>query len=202
MRIRALLAVIAIGLFSGSEASAGLIDIADGASVILNGDYGVLTNFCCGWDPAEPSAPGSTLTDGILRPQATVWQEGAVWWDATNPGSAANSIEIDLGGFYSLRAFSVQADDNDTYRIEVLNRIERLGDGLGYSGRRWFRYADSTGPERSHGRVFPRGLDRRQPPALHRNGRRRFLFRLGDQRVHPRAHFDGLAGSGAHGTRC
>ena len=88
--------------------------------MILNGEYGVLTNLCCGWNPAEPSAAGSTLTDGILRPQATVWQQGAVWWDATNPGSASNSIEIDLGGFHALRAFSVQADDNDTYRIEVL----------------------------------------------------------------------------------
>jgi hypothetical protein len=123
MRIRAALVAAAIGLF-GSQASADLIDIADGASVILNGDYGVLNNLCCGWNPAEPSAAGSTLTDGILRPQATVWQEGAVWWDATHQGSAANSIEIDLGGFHRLRAFSVQADDNDSYRIEVLNEAD------------------------------------------------------------------------------
>lgn len=123
MRIRAFLIASAIGLV-GSEASASLIDVADGAAVILNGEYGVLNNFCCGWDPTEPSAAGSTLTDGVLRPQATVWQEGAVWWDATHPGSAANSIEIDLGGFFTLGAFSVQADDNDTYRIEVLNAAD------------------------------------------------------------------------------
>jgi hypothetical protein len=123
MRIRALFFASAIGLF-GSEASASLIDIADGAPVILNGEYGVLANLCCGWNAAEPSAAGSTLTDGILRPPMTVWQQGAVWWDATNQGSAANSIEIDLGGFRTLRAFSVQADDNDTYRIEVLNAAD------------------------------------------------------------------------------
>jgi hypothetical protein len=122
MRIRALLVAAILGLF-GSQASADLIDIADGAAVILNGEYGVLNNLCCGWDASAPSAPGSTLTDGFIYPPPTVWQQ-AVWWDATNPGSAANSVEIDLGGFHQLRGFSVQADDNDTYRIEVLNEAD------------------------------------------------------------------------------
>jgi hypothetical protein len=118
MRIRHLILASALGLL-GSDASAGLINIAEGANVILNGQYGVLTNFCCGWNPAAPVAPASSLTDGLLKPAATVWQDDSVWWDATNPGSAANSIEVDLGGFYLLHAFSVQADDNDTYRMEV-----------------------------------------------------------------------------------
>jgi hypothetical protein len=118
MRIRNLLLIGAICLL-GSDASASLINIAEGAPVILNGQYGVLVDFCCGWNPAAPVAAASSLTDGIIQPAATVWQDGSVWWDAENPGSAANSLEIDLGGFFWLRGFSVQADDNDSYRIEV-----------------------------------------------------------------------------------
>ena len=119
MRIRAFFVAAAIGLF-GSDASANLIDIANGAPVILNGEYeSSPISAAAGIRPSLPPL-GPRSPTGFLRPQATVWQEGAVWWDATNPGSAANLIEIDLGGFHALRAFSVQADDNDTYRIEVL----------------------------------------------------------------------------------
>jgi hypothetical protein len=87
----------------------------------LDGEYGVLTNGCCGWNPAAPLAAGSTLVDEIFKPVATVWQDDTVWWDATNPDSADNAIEIDLGGHFLVKGFTVQADDNDTYRIEYLN---------------------------------------------------------------------------------
>lgn len=102
-------------------ANAAPINVAAGAGVTLNGDYGILTNLCCGWNPAAPTAAGSTLTDGVFLPQATVWQNGAVWWDATTPSSASNSIEIDLGGSHALIGLIAQADDNDTYRIEYLD---------------------------------------------------------------------------------
>jgi hypothetical protein len=99
-------------------ATAVPINVAGGAAVTLNGSYGVLTNLCCGWNPAAPTAAGSTLTDGVFRPQATVWQDGTVWWDATSPGSTNNSIEIDLGATYNIVGLIAQADDNDSYRIE------------------------------------------------------------------------------------
>lgn len=122
MHLRTILVIAVCSLLAGS-ASAGVINVAAGQPVILNGDYGVLTNFCCGWNPAAPLAAGSTLVDEILKPPATVWQNNTVWWDATNPGSANNSIEIDLGANFFLVGFNVQADDNDTYRIELQDAL-------------------------------------------------------------------------------
>ena len=94
------------------------INVAEGASVTLNGVYGVLRP-ASGWDP-NPVAAASTLTDGALLPSATVWNDGSVWWDAAEPtgSSAANTIEIDFAQTFELFGLKVQADDNDTYRIE------------------------------------------------------------------------------------
>lgn len=99
------------------------INVAEGKSVTLNGTYGVLTNLCCGWDPTDPVAPAATLVDGAFLPASTIWQNGTVWWDATTPASANNSVEIDLGGIFELIGLIAQADDNDTYRIEYLDGI-------------------------------------------------------------------------------
>jgi hypothetical protein len=99
------------------------INVAEGAAVTLNGTYGVLrVPDPSNW-PQNPVAPASTLTDGLFLPRGTLWNAGSVWWDAFAPEgvSANNSIEIDLGGVYMIAGFTVQADDNDTYRLEYWN---------------------------------------------------------------------------------
>jgi hypothetical protein len=104
-------------------ALAAPINVAQGAAVTLNGTYGVLrVPDPSNW-PQNPVAAGATLTDGLFLPRATLWNDGSVWWDAFAPQgvSANNSIEIALGAVYMIAGFTVQADDNDTYRIEYWN---------------------------------------------------------------------------------
>ena len=102
-------------------AQAEPINVAVGKTVTLNGVFGVLNNLCCGWDPLDPVAPAASVTDEVFLPASTVWQDGTVWWDATNLASASNSVEIDLGGTYDIIGFIAQGDDNDSYRIEYQN---------------------------------------------------------------------------------
>ena len=108
--------LIFIGLAAAQFPASTLADsnVALGKPVTLNGTYGVGGAFC----GSPPSAAGSTLTDGISLPESTCWQIGSVWWDTNRPESRDNSIEIDLQGLKRLSGFTVQADNNDTYRIE------------------------------------------------------------------------------------
>jgi len=89
-------------------------NIALGKPVTLHGVYGTGGAFC----GSPPPAPAASLTDGVFLPESTCWQSGAMWWDANQPGTAANNIVIDLMGQFEITSFSVQADNNDTYRLD------------------------------------------------------------------------------------
>jgi hypothetical protein len=119
MRVRGLSFAFAASLLA-ADASATLINVAAGKPVTLNGEFGVMT--CC-WLPGA-LAPGATLVDEAFLPAASIWQTDTVWWDERNPESIGNSIEIDLLGTFSLVGFVVQADDNDTYRIEYQDALD------------------------------------------------------------------------------
>lgn len=100
------------------NANAIPINVAEGAAVTLNGTYGVLRtnpNF-----PSGPLASGASLTDGILLPTATAWNNGTVWWDAQaeNDVSASNWIHIALGAKFNIFGFSFQGDDNDVLQLD------------------------------------------------------------------------------------
>jgi hypothetical protein len=105
------------GLLFSTSTWAIPINVLEGATVTLNGTYGVLRTPL-DWDPTQPVADASTLVDGIFLPVGTLWNDGSVWWDQTVAGSTNNNIVIDLGDVYELIGFIVQADDNDTYLIE------------------------------------------------------------------------------------
>ena len=111
---------MAVATISFSFANQVLADtnIAQGKTVTLNGTFGT--------DPdpwgMEPTAAASTLTDGISFAEMTQWNLGSVWWNGiTHP---ENDITLDLGGLFTINSLMVQADDNDTYRIEF-----RVGGG-------------------------------------------------------------------------
>lgn len=93
-----------------------------GQPVSLNGAFGLEgpAYINDGWSGGLLAA-GSTLTDGVFLPPGHQWDQGTVWWDATHEDSSLNSIEISLGGSLSINNLVVQADDNDTYRIEYLD---------------------------------------------------------------------------------
>jgi len=124
---KGILLASALVLLLGRPAAATPINAAQGKPVTITGEVGVIT--CC-W-PAAPVADLSTITDGVYLPESTEWQDGSVWWDERNPGSANNVIEIDLGGAYRITKLSLQADNNDRYQI---NYRDLYGNwhGLGY----------------------------------------------------------------------
>jgi len=94
------------------------IDVALGKTVTENGTFGTSPGS---WTYYPPAA-GSTLTDGILEPETELWNANSVWWNGSeNPN---NEILIDLGSLFKIDSFTVQADDNDTYRVEY-----RIGAG-------------------------------------------------------------------------
>lgn len=103
-------------LFWASLAAPAWADnVALGKPVTLNGVYGTNGTFCGSPLPAA----AATLTDGVFLPESTCWQVDSVWWNGAD--YPANSIVVDLGATYALRRLSVQADNNDTYRVEVLD---------------------------------------------------------------------------------
>ena len=84
-------------------------NVALGKTVTLAGSYGGDQGSWGDFTLAETQS----LTDGIFHPEHTQWNDGSIFWN-----SLQNSIEIDLAGVFSITGFTVQADDNDAYRIE------------------------------------------------------------------------------------
>jgi len=114
------------GLLFSNSAWATPINVAEDASVTLNGTYGVLRPGS-GWDSSLAVADPATLVDGNFFPISTLWNGGSVWWDQTAEGSTNNNIVIDLGDVFELVGFIVQADDNDAYLIEYWDGANWIG---------------------------------------------------------------------------
>ena len=106
----------AVFLASALPAAALPFNVAEGKPVTITGEIGEIANMCCGWGE-PPTAPLSSITDGVFLPESTPWQENTVWWDEAHAGSVNNVIEIDLQGLYSVTQVWLQADNNDAYSI-------------------------------------------------------------------------------------
>lgn len=101
------------------------VNVTLGKAVTATGAIGVIsaTGLGAGFGDALtfPPSPLSSLVDGIYRPEGTSWQDGTVWWDENNPGSANNVIEIDLAGLFLISSVAIQADNNDKYLLSYRN---------------------------------------------------------------------------------
>lgn len=105
-------------LFSFNTVHAVPTNVALGANVTLNGTF-----FTGGWGaglPPDQQARADTLVDGIFLDTGHQWDQDTVWWDI-NAGGRTNTIEINLGGWYSIDSFIVQVDDNDAYVLDYWN---------------------------------------------------------------------------------
>ncbi|HLP78979.1 MAG TPA: hypothetical protein VK327_18925 [Candidatus Paceibacterota bacterium] len=91
--------------------SAKAINISEGKSVTLNGNF-----FRNGWGTGERGTAAS-LTDGVFLPDEGWTSERTVWWNMRP--DAGNSIVIDLAGEYLISQFTVQVGANNGYRIET-----------------------------------------------------------------------------------
>jgi len=79
-------------------ASASSVNLVDGATVSLIGDFSGSTS--------------SYINDGFVK-TGTQWSKNSVWWQGT--GAA---IEITLNGAQKISSISIQADSNDEYRVD------------------------------------------------------------------------------------
>lgn len=126
MRLHNLLAPAALaGLLSTSiGAQAQNVIQSNWSSLSASGIYGVLR-------PGSPWGPGATqptllaLVDGTFAPENQQWNNGSWWWDedrSVNPDIASYprpmGADIVLNAAYTVNRFVIQADDNDTYRVE------------------------------------------------------------------------------------
>lgn len=64
-----------------------------------------------GW--GGPLAAAGTVTDGLFLGNNHPWDVDTVYWSGLDA-----VVEIDLGGSFSISSFTIEADNNDTYRID------------------------------------------------------------------------------------
>lgn len=117
-----LMILLSVFLFLGiaGAQNAFALNVAQGANVSLTG------NFFTEYQDWSTSAPdGSTgsqalvdsIVDGVFLPEQTQWDQGTLWWDEHGV-QGKPSVTITLDQYYFIDSFIVQADNNDTYRIE------------------------------------------------------------------------------------
>ena len=107
---KTLLVCIAGLIITGFSAMANAANVALGANVTLNGTFGA------------SSAPKETVVDNVFLNEGRNWNIGTVWWDAHS--LSGQNIVLDLGDIYKINSFTVQADNNDKYRISYYNLID------------------------------------------------------------------------------
>lgn len=70
--------------------------------------------FTGGWGGGLVVAP-ETVVDGIFLPEERQWDQGGVWWDATDGGE--RFIVMDLLQVSTIEQLIAQVDDNDGYEL-------------------------------------------------------------------------------------
>ncbi len=117
LRMATLLLVSA--LLTAGAAEAGNIIPPHWSIINSDGLHGVL-RAGSPWGPGStPSALGAPV-DGVFAPETQQWNNGSYWWDedpSVNPSTPVH-YTIQLDGVFTLDHFIMQADDNDTYRVE------------------------------------------------------------------------------------
>lgn len=110
----------ALSLMALSATPASATNILPGAWDLISstGNAGVL-RAGSPWEPAPALAGLGSIADGAFVGEGTQWNNGSWWWDDDPTVNAFPLvITIHLSQLYSINSFKVQADDNDTYRLE------------------------------------------------------------------------------------
>ncbi|WP_235902938.1 PEPxxWA-CTERM sorting domain-containing protein [Sandarakinorhabdus oryzae] len=115
-----LLAATAAALIAPA-AHAGTNVATDWFSITYRTYHGILR-------PGSPWVPNSTPSnatapvDGTPQPEQTQWNNGSFWWDEGAPEATAPMFwELQLNKKYAINQLLVQADNNDTYRVDYWN---------------------------------------------------------------------------------
>jgi PEP-CTERM motif len=85
----------------------------------IDGTFGVLrAGSPWGSPPATASDPLEPV-NGVFQPEFQQWNDQSFWWDQ-DPSVNTEQVDyiINLDQTFTFNRFVVQADDNDTYRLE------------------------------------------------------------------------------------
>jgi hypothetical protein len=72
------------------------------------------------WVPGSTPSNAGAPVDGSFEPENQQWNNGSFWWDedlSINPAGPLSYV-VYFDAAYTVNRFVVQADDNDTYRLE------------------------------------------------------------------------------------
>lgn len=115
MKKLATAALVSAALAIGNAPALADTNVALNKTVTLSGTF---YENSAGWS-GSVNGLASSITDGVFLANQQQWNVGTVWW---NSAYADNYIQIDLGGLYSINSLTLQADNNDTYKIQYLNQ--------------------------------------------------------------------------------
>jgi hypothetical protein len=104
---------------AGPVAAANLIP-AHTSSVASDGVTGVL-RAGSPWGPGSTASDLNAPVDGVLAPEFQQWNNGSYWWDEDPSVNSTTPVHytIQLDGLFTFGHFLMQADDNDSYRVEA-----------------------------------------------------------------------------------
>jgi hypothetical protein len=116
--VKAGFAAASVVLMSAQPTSAGNILPSGFASIHTDGIVGVL-RAGSGWETGALLGEPSSIVDGVFLPESTQWNSGSYWWDQDpSVNTTPVVITITLHQLFTIDSFTVQADNNDTYRLE------------------------------------------------------------------------------------
>jgi hypothetical protein len=71
------------------------------------------------WGPGSTPSTGAAPVDGTPAAEGTQWNNSSFWWDQDpSVNSSPVSWTVNLTSSFSINRLVVQADNNDTYRVE------------------------------------------------------------------------------------
>jgi hypothetical protein len=116
--MRSALAALSLLTFLAAPASASSILPGAWDTISTTGSVGVL-RAGSEWVPGSSLGLQSSIVDGLFLVEQTQWNTDSWWWDEDPSVNASPVVTtIHLNQLYTIDSFTVQADNNDTYRLE------------------------------------------------------------------------------------
>jgi len=111
-------AAFVLVLAAASAAAADTNVIANWTLLTTNGVTGVL-RAGSPWGPGSTPSSFTAAVDGVFQPENQQWNNGSLWWDQ-DPSVNTSQVDqiVQLDQLYTVDHFTMQADDNDSYRVE------------------------------------------------------------------------------------
>ena len=115
--LRGAIAATALAALSSGAFAANVLP-GNWDAISTSGFVGVL-RASSPWVSGAALGAQSSIVDGTFLPEQTTWNQGSWWWDEDPTVNASPVVTtIHLNQLYTIDSFVVQADDNDTYRLE------------------------------------------------------------------------------------